>query len=210
VAERVRLWQRFLRKASEGLSREEQRGLFGELWVLLRLSDSIGAAAFEGWTGPTGDAQDFLVGADSIEVKTTAQKLPLSIQITSELQLDDTNVESLHLWVLALDVRSGMGETLPAIVSRARSVASSSGVRAIFEDLLVQCGYHDVHSHRYTSGYSLREDSIHRVLQDFPRITERDCPVGIGSVRYELQLGAIEKFRVDEAQLLDLIRADRG
>ena len=206
VADRVRHWQAFLKASRDGLSREAQRGLFGELWVLERIALRHGFTyALSGWIGPFGDAQDFDFSGRCLEVKTTAQKKPVSIEITSERQLDTSNAESAHLWVLALDVKVGHGVTLPETVARLRAAAADSGQSAHFEMMLLEAGYLDIHANLYTAGYLLRDSSVHEVQDTFPRITEADCLPGVGDVRYRLQLGAVESFSRDEDAVLELL-----
>ena len=211
VADRIKKWQLFLKKNRNGLSSETQCGLYGELWVLLKLAEPMGVArTLRSWTGPTGTPQDFGFSGRFVEVKTTAQKKPVSIEITSERQLDTTNATSLHLWVLVLDVRVGFGETLPEIVERTRAAARDAGQGVWFEGLLMEAGYLDIHAPNYTSGYQLRSSTIHEVVEDFPRITENGCPPGVGDVHYHLQLGAIENYSREEDHVFATLEADNG
>jgi hypothetical protein len=198
VVARVRRWQAFLRELLEGLSRERQRGLFGELWVLDSVLDAIGSegGAVQGWVGPYGAPQDFGFGPTAIEVKTSAGKNPQRVRISSERQLDDAPVDRIFLWHLSVDERTGSGETLPVFVERLRDRLEGGAGSVGFEDALFAAGYHDAHAHRYQVGYTIRSSDVFEVSPGFPRLTEADCPDGLGDVHYSLELGALAAFKV--------------
>lgn len=206
VADRIRKWRNFLKANRAGLSREAQRGLFGELTLLVALSKALDPhVAIAGWTGPTMEAQDFSYHGRSIEVKTTAQKKPVSIEITSERQLDTKTLQALFLCVVIIDVQNGYGRTLPDLVSEIRAVAAQAGQNSTIEDLLLLVGYHDIHADKYASGYSVKELLTYCVEPDFPRIVEADCPDGVGDIKYHLQLGAISSFRVSTEEMFEAV-----
>src|SRR6266852_3338909 len=90
---RLRHWQKFLEQVGpDGLSKEAQQGLYGELWFLReRLIPLVGpSSALLAWVGPSGAHQDFLLQLCAIEVKTTGTKEPQQLVIQSDRQLDDT------------------------------------------------------------------------------------------------------------------------
>ena len=109
------------------------------------------------------------------------------------------------MWILALEVRSGFGETLPDIVGRARDFAAASGAGVLLEDLLLQVGYHDLHAHLYTVGYRVRSSSLYAVDEGFPCLNEAGCPPGVGDVRYRIQLGALEPFVVSNEEVFKVL-----
>lgn len=211
VADRIRKWQMFLKSSRNGLSKEAQRGLYGELKVLAELMKNMDPhSAIAGWIGPKMDSQDFSYEGRNIEVKTTAQKKPVSIEISSERQLDSSTIEQLHLCVLSLDVQVGYGTTLPELVNEIRTQADGAGQRLALEDLLLQAGYSDVHVDKYTSGYTERDFSTYEIRENFPRIVEADCPDGVGNIRYELQLGAIGPYKVEGEKVFGEIGSVHG
>ncbi len=202
VAARIRRWQAFLRESFEGLSRERQRGLYGELFVLSEVSEVVGPdSAVMAWVGPDGAPQDFALAAIAIEVKTSAGKNPQSVRISSERQLDDSLIGQLFLWHLSVDERSGQGTTLPAAVQGLRLQFAGTGVEPQFEDTLLSSGYHDVHAGHYVTGYSLRASDLYLVSSSFPRLIESDCPPGLGDVHYSLELGALSAYRTEPQYL---------
>jgi len=191
-------WQKFLSASFEGLSEEFQRGLWGELHFLREhLLPTLGAAAVNNWKGGERAHQDFQFESSAVEVKTTLAKQPQVVRITSERQLDDSAWASLFLNVIALDVRDGSCETLPAMVASLRAKLAADTARERFEDELLMVGYLDTHAARYMDrGYTVRADSFFRVGPKFPRLVEADMPAGVGDANYALSVAACEPFKV--------------
>lgn len=197
VAARVRRWQAFLREHIEGLTSQQQRGLFGELHVLSFALGSIDREhATLGWVGPSGAPQDFNFGATAIEVKTSAGKNPQRVRISSERQLDSSHLDHLLLWHVSVDERIGLGETLPEAVQRNRGLVVGTPSELVLEEALFSAGYHEAHEGRYTIGYSVRSSQVFEVRDSFPRLVESDCPPGLGDVHYSIELGALAAFEV--------------
>lgn len=209
IARRLITWQRLLERHNpEGLSAEEQRGLYGELWFMReRLFPHLPPMQVVGaWTGPARIAKDFQVAGCAVEVKTTAAKQHQHLQITSEKQLDDTGLTAMFLFHLSLEVSSGAGETLPEMVQRTRQWAGPDAAAALLlEDKLRDGGYWDVHQHRYAAGYICREFNLFRVQEGFPRLTERDLPPGVGDLRYSVSVAECRHFPGDPEELRALI-----
>jgi hypothetical protein len=68
------------------------------------------------WVGPESGIKDFQSDNWGVEVKTTYGNNPKKIQISSEKQLDLTNLEKLFLYHISLEVKQNSGETLNEIV----------------------------------------------------------------------------------------------
>ncbi|MER5383859.1 PD-(D/E)XK motif protein [Streptomyces sp. NPDC002688] len=102
-------WARLIRR-NQGLSREQELGLLGELVVLQALSQSLGwAAALSSWKGPWDEEHDFGLLHDDIEVKTTASEGRVHT-ISSLTQL--TPNPERPLWLVSLHyTQAGQGGT---------------------------------------------------------------------------------------------------
>ena len=207
-------WQKFLSASSEGLTDEEQRGLWGELKFLRdHLCPILGARSVFGWKGPEHAHQDYQFDVGAIEVKTTLAKQPQVVRITSERQLDDAAWPILILYVVALEARENAGETLPQMVAAMRTLlAGHCDAQEQFEDKLLLVGYHDAHAVRYADhGYVVRTETFLRVQEGFPLLAERNLPSGIGDVSYGLTVAACTNFAMSEAgtkqALADISRA---
>lgn len=210
---KLRRWQRFLQAGTHGLSAQGQQGLYGELRVLRDwLLPAIGSGlAVQAWKGPQLANQDFQLMSAAIEVKTTAGKGPQRLRITNERQLDDTGVERLVLLHLALDVREGGGETLPALVDDLRGILEGHpGAREAFDDRLLDAGYHDIDADKYAlTGYTVRMGQAFRVRDNFPRIIEHTLDTAIGDVEYSLSVSGCMPFAVDVETLGGLLPVAR-
>jgi hypothetical protein len=212
--QRLERWQRFLQRAgNDGLGREAQQGLYGELWFLRdRLLQLVPASvAVLAWRGPTGAAQDFQLHGTAIEVKTTAATEPLSLLISNERQLDDSGLRALLLVAVALDVHEGTGESLNRIVNALRTLLlqSDSATQDTFEELLLEVGYLESQNFHYeTTGYSIRQTYLFHVQDGFPRILGANLISGVGDVRYSVALSACRPFFVPGDTLINFLATE--
>jgi hypothetical protein len=199
----------FSQHGFDGLSPEQQRGLYGELWFLRdHLVSRLGALeATRAWSGFVGAPQDFQLAGRAIELKTSTAKLHHKVGISNELQLDDRGLESLHLGVLLLGELDG-APTLPALVADLDLlVQDEPGATTAFRDGLRSAGYLDAHADHYTAGYVFRSFRCFRVGEGFPRILDTDIPEGVGDVRFTIAIAACASFEVTiEAALADFAR----
>jgi hypothetical protein len=200
---RLRHWQRFLEQVGpDGLSREAQQGLYGELWFLReRLIPLVEPyPALLAWAGPSGAHQDFLLKSCAIEVKTTGTKEPQQLIIQSERQLDDTGLAALFLLHLSIDARESVGESLIMIVDTLRALLKADiAALELYEDRLLEVGFLQSQSPQYERiGYNVRKASLFQVKDAFPRIVEADLKPGVGSVRYSIAASECRHFTVTE------------
>ena len=208
MRERLNHWERFMRTAGpEGLSREDQIGLFGELTFLgTLLRASIPAdSAVAWWKGPASENQDFQVGARALEVKTTTGNAATSVRVSNELQLDDTDCQPLfllHVWLKELD---GGGTSLPQLVDDVAALLHGAAAQQ-FADRLVQAGYHEVHRSLYEeTGYMERARRYYRVDGVFPRIRSADLRPGVSKVKYWIHLAGFEAFALEETVVIETL-----
>jgi len=207
---RLRRWQAFLEKHNpEGLSQEEQQGLYGELWFLHQIViPQLGSRkGIQCWTGPRGTQQDFQFQSCAVEVKTTVAKQHQKLAISSERQLDDTGTGTLILLHLSLDARQGRGESLPNIVNSLRILVENDPIaKEELEILLFEIGYLDIYTPRYNQiCYTQREVNYFNIEGDFPRIVEADLPNGVGDVRYTISVAECKRFSIAELDVISLI-----
>ena len=208
LSDRFENWHRFfMTHSSEGLSHEEQLGLFGELWFMLHhiLCRLPKPAALKCWKGPEEKVHDFELPGGSVEVKTTGTKEPRAFRISSEYQLDTAGIPSLHLYVLSVETRGSGGETLPELVSELRTeFEAEQAVSDLFRQKLMEAGYLDIHAAEYTARYEVVEEFLFGVENGFPSIVE--VPEGVSEVKYKISLSACLRFQVDlETSLLPIL-----
>jgi hypothetical protein len=202
---RLRRWQKFLAAGARGLNAVRQRALYGELHTLkVRLFPLLGEAAVLGWHAPQASHQDFQFRNGAVEVKTTSAKQPQAVRITSERQLDTTGIPALFLHVVVVDEREVEGleasspSTLPGLIGQIRSGLGENAIALeALEDGLLDMGYLDSDAHRYLAKqFSVRSELTFQIVEGFPRITERQLPLGIGDVAYDLDLVACKPHTV--------------
>jgi hypothetical protein len=205
-------WHHLLRGgADQRLSEEEQKGLIGELVVLERYLLPVLAArdAVTAWQGPMQAPKDFEIGGVCIEVKSHRPGASPSVVISSEHQLDDTDLKGLVLVVLALD-RAAVGSidqfTLTDVATRVRDRIEECDPSAVadFELRLSAAGF------RWADDYSDTpwiEGSItlYRVTGQFPRIVALGLTPGVQQVTYSISLVDCQQYRIPESKLVELL-----
>jgi len=198
-------WRRFWGQSPwKTLSRQQQLGLFAELWFLsVWLIPSAGTTkALSGWRGPFGARHDFEWSARSVEVKATTSVRGLIHHINGLVQLDPPEKGQLHFFSLRLREEGGASNTLPKLISSCRfQLNSDSESLNKFESALVQAGYSAAHEEEYAK-FKLRvvEEGLFRVENDFPRLTtnsfQSGVPSGIERIEYEINLAGFEHLRI--------------
>tara|TARA_Y100001958_G_C21246657_1_gene577286 strand:- start:2831 stop:4411 length:1581 start_codon:yes stop_codon:yes gene_type:complete len=211
LARLLRTWRiAFQGEKPNGLSKEGQIGLYGELKMLeILMGMEAGVlSSVKAWTGPFRGNQDFQIDGIAIEVKTLVQGAPQTFKINSERQLDETFFNALIVAHHKAHRQKGSGQTLPEIVSEIREKMSDD-IAALeqFEDKLVLAKYLDSDAALYEEdGYGIVETSYYRVRPGFPRITESQLPLGIGKVTYVLEASACEEYSIDPNTLSEWLK----
>lgn len=190
-------WHYLLRGGrDEVLSEEAQKGLIGEIEVLKRLIDGLGAKpALMSWTGPSGAPKDFELKSDCIEVKARRGASQPFVKISNEDQLSEVPDRRLWLSILAVDkVQSPHGRTLTEIVAEVTALLERTEPSAILTwDLhLADAGYDVLHDYAPWR-WIVSEPEFHAVTEEFPRIAA-PIPLGLSNLSYTLALSACAPF----------------
>ena len=205
-------WHHLLRGGDDRLSPEEQKGVIGELLVLERvfLHCLSPAEAISLWRGPLGAPKDFCIGRVCVEVKARREDAKPFVVISNEHQLDESGVDKLFLYVVALDQGSSVTAgsfTLPEVVDRVRNKISGIDPSSVgaYEGLLEATGFRredDYSDFRWVEG----KDILYHVKAGFPCITPIGMATGISDVKYSLSLVVCSPFLVSERALLDALK----
>jgi len=207
---RILHWQKFMQLAGPaGLTAEQQQGLFGELLILKAMLNTVGEVGevLLSWKGPSAENQDFSRKGHAIEVKTSAANDGHSVLIANERQLDDAGLNSLVLCHLLVDIRSGIGTSLPDLVAEI-NVLIGADLRPSFEDQLILAGYHHEQRHLYVTSYVERARNFYRIGKVFPRIVPSALLPGVSETRYRINLSGCENDRVVEGAALTAFMTD--
>lgn len=191
-------WRRFWSGVNQGvLSKEQQLGLFGELWFLSRwLCPSVGTAkAMQMWRGPAGSRNDFEIQGMGIEVKTTG-RVDAAHVIHGLDQLLEPPGGVLFLYSLSVRDEASGTDCLPKVVNEMRGrLADDYQALLQFDAAVYSAGYDD----RLASEYArlvlrIRDEGLYRVADGFPRLVPASVigglPAGLSAVNYELNMDA--------------------
>lgn len=190
---RVRAWQEFMRRGTQGLEPEAEIGLIGELSFLACMVKAgiPTSLAVESWVGPLDGIQDFEVGTGAVEVKATISTGGFTAKIGSLEQLDDSIRQPLFIAGVRF-TQTASGQNLPEFVARVRQLlVGGTGAEQLFSDRLLTAGYFDAHVDRYPRRFSLVVMRIIEVSDGFPRLTHATVPTGINRAKYEIDLDRI-------------------
>ena len=204
VLARLVRWRELLKgRRHRRLSETEVIGLFGELLFLrdLALRELPPMRAVAAWRGPLSEEQDFQLGDWLIEVKTQLSSADSKLAVSSENQLDTRSGRILicHQTLAVARPGEGAARTLISLVDEvAEQLAlDDSGAADRFHATLLDYGY--VPDAGYaTDTWTLQGRTFFDVADGFPRITPRDLPLGVSSVRYDVKLSACETFMISE------------
>lgn len=192
---------------TEGLSREEQQGLYGELCMLHKFIESTDDlySSVNYYIGTDKALRDFQGRNWAIEVKTTATNNPQLLKINGERQLDDTMIEQLFLFHCSVETSKLSGETLPEKIKSIRSILSSDlAALSLFNSKLFEAGYLDAQETKYLEQhYKLRKENFYSVKGNFPRICENELRSGVGNVQYGITISDCEPYIVSEMFVLN-------
>ncbi len=199
-------WRRFWAQSGEGLSRERQLGLIGELWLLLEWVPMLTVSALDAWQGPLGGRHDFVTSTVSVEVKTTGgARGPALHRVVSLDQLDEPLAGDLFLFALRV-AGDPLGDvSLDSLIDRARSAAKTAGetTQALLDARLGAIGWTVADAGRYTTSYRLVRQGLYRVDAAFPRLTRASLamplPSAITDLSYTIDLAGLDEWLVADA-----------
>lgn len=203
-------WQSlFERFKQQGLTPEEQRGLFGELFFMRKFlqANPDFKNVLISWIGSEKQIRDYQFGRWSVEVKTTHGNNHQKVQITSERQLDTTNLDNLFLNHISLESRQQSGETLNQIIDSIIEILNTDFTAlSQYRNKLIEAGFFDHHRNLYTDiGYFIRQEVFYKVENDFPRIEESDIRNGVGDVKYSIIVSQCSDFIRTEEEVFQTI-----
>lgn len=209
-ANRLIKWQTlFERFRQQGLTPEEQLGLYGELSFLRSFlaSGKEMTDVIKSWVGPEKQARDFQFADWGLEVKTTCSTNQQKIFIHNERQLDSSNLEFLFLYHLSVEARLHSGETLNHIVESLKQILiSSSEALGLFRNKLTDSGYFENQKELYEDkGYVIRDKSLYKIEKDFPRIEQSDLREGVINVEYSIVISNCSDFKIEEEDVLKIL-----
>jgi hypothetical protein len=189
-------WRRFWDSGPVGgLSAEQMRGLFAELWFAARWLMPVDRSHIGSWFGPTGARHDFQWSDVSVEVKATNSARGHIHRINGLDQLVPPGRGCLYLFSMRLREEQGGKYTLPGMVEEiAKLLERDAAALDNFEQNLVRVGYSPIHAERYEeTRFWVADQRLFAVTGRFPRITPESFVggllPGVEAVQYEINLG---------------------
>ena len=205
---RLSTWKSFMKGfKKDGLTVEQQRGLFGELHVFGELLfPRFGNKIVDAWVGPEDASQDFQLNGTAVEVKTTVQKKPQNISISNERQLDKGALDALFLTNISVEENAATGITLKEKVQEIKNLLGDSVPSQVrLTERLNLMGYNDAQADNYEKKYDVRSMSIYTVGDEFPKIVADDLMEGVGNIRYSVTIDVCSQYLLTEAEFYKYI-----
>lgn len=213
VINQLEKWRNLFDKTkADGLSNEQQQGLYGELHFLQKfLSKKITTPekALEYWVGVDAALRDFQGNEWVVEAKTTCTNNPQKVTINGERQLDETLLSDLFLYHCSVEVSKFNGETLPEKVDKLRTILREDvPALSMFNEKILQAGYFDEEAELYANrSYKIRDEHYYHIKDDFPRIKEEELRNGVSDVKYAIILAMCSDYCIPENKLFNTIKS---
>jgi hypothetical protein len=145
-----------------------------------------------------------------VEIKACRNSGGPAVSISSEHQLDEADLTALFLGVV--DVSSGDRDeddspTLTELVARVEERVSRDTPEVLlqFQMRLLAVGFRK--EDQYTERWSAGDIQLHRVHDDFPRLTPRTIPSAASRVRYHLPVPALRAHKVTTADFVEAVES---
>lgn len=204
MLQRVRMWQHFMARGGMQLAREEELGLAGELTFLLCLMDAgvLPDVVIEGWVGPTGAPQDFVLGTGAIEVKASMSSVGFPVRIGSLQQLDDKVASPLFLAAIRFE-QTEAGQSVAELIDVVEErLADRPDLLDHFRLSLARLGL-SPSGHRLSGRrFSFADQALYRVADEFPRLTPALVPQGVTGCAYDIELAHEKRFETGMQEAL--------
>lgn len=194
-------WHRMLDRGSNlKLSREEQKGLIAEFYVLeYILFPRIGIDfSLKAWNGPFGTAKDFEMGKVSLEVKAKMSSSNSEIIISSAKQLDKTGIDKLYLHVSEVEEEFQPNIESFTVIDIAEKVKNKilnkyPSMLDVFLEKLCLVGLdlkEDYSEYKWLYG----SHTLYEVKENFPRIIPEMYSEGVDKVHYSISLEKCNQY----------------
>ena len=193
----------FINKKNDGLTKDDVKGLIGELIYLKNLLIDTTLNVDDvllSWRGPYDDGHDFVFDFTDFEIK-TIEKTKNNVRISSEFQLDSEKGKKIELVVISVEFDIDNGISLKSITNEIKSlVLDKFGDISIFITALSQKGLivgdlerYDIY--RFTPVLETTYDSSN---DTFPKLIKSQLPEQINKLKYNIRLNLIEEFIIDK------------
>ncbi len=192
VDEHRSLWS----KPSEPLTTSEQRGLIGELVVVMKVGSLVSPASIiSRWRGPERGLHDIADDEFAIEVKTYSNEPP-KVRINHISQLDHRMDKRLSLVGVHL-ISSDEGKSLPEFIDEAKKWAIENDCLPHLENQLKIAKWSESDRPEYFSRFLIGRSVICPIRPDtrvFPAYLSQHIPSSVSNISYQLHLNDLENI----------------
>lgn len=197
IIRRWETWIGFFQRAPLPLSENEIVGLIGEIFFLKNvMAEKYGLSrALEAFIGTDKAHKDFEIDDTWYEIKTIHNGVR-AVKISSIQQLDAPNPGMLEVITVDQSTPGTTGNiTVNSIIKQFRESLNSKQLLD-FDEKLRKANY--IADDRYDDyNYLFIRRDEYNVSADFPRISSDALPVGVSKVCYEIDISAIQQFKVE-------------
>ncbi|MBP7837215.1 PD-(D/E)XK motif protein [Candidatus Saccharibacteria bacterium] len=197
IIRRWETWIGFFQKTSLPLSESEIIGLIGEIFFLQNvMAKKYGLdRALEAFIGIDKAHKDFEIDDTWYEVKTIHNGVR-AVKISSIQQLDSSVPGMLEIITVDQGTSGTVDNiTLNSIVKQFKELLNTQQLLD-FDEKLRKANY--IADDRYDDyNYLFIRLDEYNVSGSFPRINSEDLPVGVTKASYEIDISAIQQYKVD-------------
>lgn len=199
-------WSAFFEnKKTEGLSRDQVKGLIGELFYLKNLLINSELSVDElliSWRGPYDEGHDFVFEFTDYEIK-TIESSKNNVRISSEFQLESEKGKELELVVIFVNPDNENGLSLKSLINDIKIIVLDKlGDNSIFINALAQKGMAigDLDQYEIYRYIPIEEISYDSSRENFPKLIRSSIQEEINKLNYNIRLNLIEEFIINKKQ----------
>ena len=199
-------WSAFFEnKKTDGLTRDQVKGLIGELFYLKNFLLNSKISVDElliSWRGPYDEGHDFVFEFKDYEIK-TIESTKNSVRISSEFQLESEKGKELELVVVFVNPDNENGLSLKSLITEIKTIVLNKfGDNSIFINALAQKGIAigDLEQYEIYRYLPIEEISYDTNSDKFPKLIISNIPEEINNLIYNIRLNLIEEFIINKKQ----------
>ena len=196
ICDRYFAWKKLFKPQQGKLAENELMGLIGEMLFMrdymLRMYPAI--TAIESWTGPEPAHKDYSVDDAWYEVKTITVGKD-SVKISSLEQLDSDTQGTLVVYALEKMSPTYNGVRINKLVTSILDKVQTPMLRELFLTKLTMAGF-EFNPENDKFVYDIHDFMTYKVDETFPKLSNKNIPLAINKVQYEIILSEIEDYKI--------------
>lgn len=196
ICDRYFAWKKLFKPQQGKLAENELMGLIGEMLFLrdymLRVYPAI--TAIESWTGPEPTHKDYSIDDMWFEIKTINIGKD-SVKISSLEQLDSDTNGTLVVYALEKMSPTYNGIRINKLVTSILDKIQTPMLRELFLTKLTMAGF-EFNPENDKLVYDVHDFNTYKVDESFPKLSNKNIPLAINKVQYEIILSEIEAYKI--------------